>query len=426
MPPPKRSAKKATTRTIRDKNKRGAVVARAQHAPVPMSLGKILWARPLDAVEESSVPTGSSSCEGHVSSFQRLATIAHGTFLVTMTTKAQIGVSQVEQSITATADDRWLEALVRYCGFTVRLDDIIETAAAFSDWLQILVALKRIGDAAQHPLTAVGEARGPASTVPKEIVVVRLKLLRATVPSVSEAEAFLRKRWGQSEGWRREARSCLKIALEAETPATEQFQNNDFQSGTGRPTSDVLPPATCDENAHDSGGVSDEELLAQISKELRASLSQEKLLGVVAQMRREMMGLDAKEQALVTRRQQREHLLATYDLVCAILGGSRSVCGLAQLVPQMAAQNRFGDDEEKVLQQLASLARYSESGIAMFAVSGELERHLSDEAEGGAPPFSSKAVDVSKCTMQELESVLLRLDRHSASRAKLYAAVQRG
>ncbi|RNF08403.1 hypothetical protein TraAM80_02864 [Trypanosoma rangeli] len=423
-PSPTRAAKKTTSTTNRGKNKRAAVVARAQRAPVSMGLSKILGAHPLNVVENDTVITVPSPCDGKLSSFQRLATVVHGIFLVTLVTKAQLGVLHFEQGITATADDRWLESLVRYCGFTVLLNDIIETAAAFSDWLQVFVVLKQSGEALQNPLKAVGEATGLTSTVPKEIVVVRLKLLRVTVPSVSEAEVFLCKRWGQSEGWRRDAKSCLKFLLDGETTPTGHFFNNDARPVAGRPTSNVSPLANSDEDANDGGEVNDEELLAQISKELRASLSQEKLRCVVAQMRREVMGLDAKQQELVTRRQQREHLLATYDLVCVILGERRSVCNLAQLVPQMAAQNRFGDDEEKILQQLASLALYRESGIAMFSLDDALEKHLSSETEAGATSFTSKSVNVSKCTTQELESVVLCLDRHAASRAKLFTAVQ--
>ncbi|ESL12047.1 hypothetical protein TRSC58_00191 [Trypanosoma rangeli SC58] len=419
-----RAATKTTSATNRGKNKRPAVAARAQHAPVSMGLSKILGAYPLDVVANGTVITVPSSCDEKLSSFQRLATVVHGIFFVTFVTKAQLRALHVEQGITATADDRWLESLVRYCGFTVLLNDIIETAAAFSDWLQVFVTLRQSGEAPQNPLTAVGEATGSTSTVSKEIVVVRLKLLRVTVPSVSEAEVFLCKRWGQSEGWRKDAKSCLKFVLDGETTTTGHFSTNDARPEAERLTSNVSPPANGDEDANGGDGVNDEELLAQISKELRASLSEEKLRCVVAQMRREVMGLDAKQQELVTRRQQREHLLSTYDLVCAILGERRSVCNLAQLVPQMAAQNRFGDDEKKILQQLASLVLYRESGIAMFAFGDDLEKHLSSKAEAGATSFSPKAVNVSKCTAQELESVLLCLDRHAASRAKLYTAVQ--
>ncbi|EKF32669.1 hypothetical protein MOQ_003473 [Trypanosoma cruzi marinkellei] len=424
---PTKRAKRSTSKANNGKRKRDAVSTKTHSVPVLMSLSRIIEGHPLDVAEDRTVTTGPVSCDDNLPLHQRLATILHGVFLITMTTKAQIGIFDVGRGVTAAVDDRWLEAIVRYCGFTVILNDIIETAAAFSDWLQVFVSLKQHGEMERNPLKTVGEATRLAAGVPKDIIVVRLKLLRSSVPSVQEAEAFLRKRWGQSNGWQRNIMSSFELSKNGVAVSTEQFRDNSAQSEAGGLDSDVSSSVINDKVASDGDGLSDEELLAQISKELRASLSEKKLRYLLAQMRREAIGLDAKEQELVTRRQQRERLLATYDLVRVILGERRSVCSITQLVQQMVAQNRFRDGEESVLKQLASLARYSESGIAIFAFNGDSDvQHPGGEVEGESLSFFSREVDVSQCNMQELDSVLLRLDRHVASRAKLHAALQQG
>ncbi|EAN87058.1 hypothetical protein C3747_33g120 [Trypanosoma cruzi] len=422
---PTKRAKRSTSTANKGKRKRDAVATKAHSPPVLMSFSRIIEGHPLDVAEDCAVTTGPVPCDDNLSLHQRLATILHGVFLITMTAKAQIGIFDVGQGITAAVDDRWLEAIVRYCGFTVILNDIIETAAAFNDWLKVLVSFKQHGEMERNPLNTIGEEAGLAAGAAKDIILVRLRLLHSSVPSVLEAEAFLRKRWGQSSGWRRNTMSCFEFSKHAETVSTEQFEGNCTRSEAGGPNSDVSSSVIIDRIASDSDGLSDEELLAQISRELRASLSEKKLRYLVAQMRREAIGLDAKEQELVTKRQQRERLLATYDLVRVILGERRSVCSIKQLVQQMVAQNRFRDGEESILKQLASLARYSESGIAIFAFNGDSDgQHPGGVVEGESSSFYSREVDVSQCNMQELEAVLLRLDRHVASRTKLYAALQ--
>ncbi|KEG15239.1 hypothetical protein DQ04_00141270 [Trypanosoma grayi] len=400
--------------------------------PVPGArLRDLLSAHPVDDLQNQTEASLHKPRGSGLGSIQRLSTILHGAFLVTMAKKAQLRVSHTGANVTVTVDAEWLEAIVRYCGFTVLTRDIIECGAAFTAWLQVSVTAGPGGVAEEAPAShntgtaSLGGLKQLGEGVAAAAVVVKLRLLRESVPSVLEAEAHLKKRWGRTEAWR-DTLFSAGLTTARETGEVDFRSNDDLSLNDGKTRGTMVHSTSDDDKSEGGGGVSDEELLAQISKELRASLSEDKLRAVVAQMRRESLGLEAKEQEKISRRQRQERLLSTYDLVRSILGEKRSVCNTAHILQQMAAQNRFGDDMDGALEQLASLARHKESGIVLFKLDDEPELLLPQQrnGEGGtAPSFTVREVDLCRCSTRELEAVLLRLDRHVASRAALHAAL---
>ncbi|CBH16008.1 hypothetical protein, conserved [Trypanosoma brucei gambiense DAL972] len=338
----------------------------------------------------------------------RLATILHGCFLITMAGKAQLGVGKIGHCVIATVDERWLEAITRYCGFTVVPRDIIECGAAFPEWLSAFESV------VEHGVSNGGT--NCAHSTP----VVKVKLVRNLVPSVAEAEQFLRERWGGGNSWRHgRVEEVLNSSSTAAVSSNSAGEVLRFNEGAGAAATSVV------------GSVSDEELLRQLSAELRATLTGERLKGVLAQMRREALGLEAREEELINRRQRQERLLSTYDLARVLLGEKRSACNVAELVEQMVRQNRFGDGKEGIIEQLVCLSKVKESGMTIIRVdegkgTNESKRKRRAKATSDTASLTSRGVELSaSSTLKELEISVLRLDRTLASRAGLHQVLQR-
>ncbi|ORC85632.1 uncharacterized protein TM35_000342440 [Trypanosoma theileri] len=432
--PPKTSKKVSVAknkRATKKNNSSSSTVTNVKglSGTVSTRIASLLDAAPVSDVQNNLVKPVSTTRRNHTNVYERLSTILHSVFLVTMVKMAQLRVSHSDRSITTVVDDRWLGALVRYCGFTVTLTDIIECGAAFCDWLKVTVNVNS-NSVPQPSESGIMQEIIPATpTESLTRMIVKLKLLRENVPSIAESVAFLRERWGKSQDWKKD----VSLLLQGANPTTlvgeednEKKRNLPDSGMSKEKTSSSINNNDVENNNDNDDGISDEQLLAQLSAELRASLSKEKLRSVLEQMRREALGLDAKEQEEITKRQRRERLLSTYDLVRSVLGETRSLCNMGVLIKQMMAQNRFDDDMERLLQQLASLVKYNESGIIVYALDEEEEPQKGKKEEDRVTPLLKiRNVDLTHCTLRDLDSVLLRLDRHSASRAKLYNALQR-
>ncbi|KAH8620627.1 hypothetical protein ERJ75_000040800 [Trypanosoma vivax] len=353
----------------------------------------------------ASCPSSDNMCV-----LERLASIVHGVFLITLADKAQLRIRQNMSLISTTLDKRWFDAVTFYCRFTVSYQDVFECCAAFPDWLSVEIC--------RFTPRSAAVSTGEISVSHK--CAVKLKLHRSSVPSFSEAERFLRERWGGKESW--PAGTVCPSFTSASNDAVGGVSANAgvSASATGTVSMDI------------TNILSDNELLSQVSAELRASLSAERLAAVLVQMRKEALGVEEKEQEEITRRQRRERLLSTFDLVRVLMPKGRSSCNAGVLVRQMVAQNRFGDDERNVIEQLAALTEFTESGISVMNVErhsvqkGRKRRRGKASSEADPPLLQLKKADLLAVSDKgNLESAVILLNHETSSRTGLHDALRR-
>nr|CCC94002.1 conserved hypothetical protein [Trypanosoma congolense IL3000] len=398
------------------------MMAKDCHREVSMKISKISSCFASGSPSEGTLLNSNDCISDHVdgdlggvvrdpSPVIRLASILHGCFLITMTSKAQLGISVTTCCTVTSVDKRLLESIAHYCRLRVSLCDIVECSLAFPEWISVL---RR--EASYITVDTSGECDAPVG--------VKIKLLRRTIPSSEEAEEYLRERWGETCSWL--AGSCesgMELTCFGNTVPKRDV------------VSSYLKELKGDEDATTSFfgyNISDQKLLSQLSEDLRASLTRRKLNEVLAGMRKEALnGKDTKEK-LISRRQREERVLFTYDLVRVLLGARRSVCNMAELVHQIVEQNRFGDSMDNVIQQVLHLGRMKESGITFYLTRDQLKSQKSGNNKKKTkklveenPRFTTELFKATCIPMiGTLESVVVYLDRSVASRTDLRRALE--
>lgn len=418
---------------------------------------------------DASAPAtaGAHSSSSSVAWNTHLATLLHSMYLVTFTEKAQLGAmysrnggataQQANHSSTAaasiptpdtprvgsgssaapsvadaldvaagaaalpvsshsiTVDARWLDAVTRYCHFTVTLDDVARVAMVFPELLQVRWSVeqqdRRAADAA--PLDALSGAhtlgrtadeerlqlggdgvttptRGSAGAVSVSAgkLVARVYLCQDRVISMEEADrqltqslrtkssptaqrawralvnhhtasaAFVdslnrRRRGGHHDG-------CVDVSTaasdaNADAPMLLQKEASLLEESSRLPkNSGVAVEDT----------VSDEVLCASLSAELRASLSAAKLHALLRQMRRDAAHVEEAEQHRIAQRQLQERMLNAYEHVRALYGpkDTRGRSALS-LLTAMQHESRF-EDTLDIKALLSTLLAIPASGLS--------------------------------------------------------------
>lgn len=191
------------------------------------------------------------------------------------------------------------------------------------------------------------------------------------------------------------------------------------------------------QGTHEEGAVDDATLLAQLSHQLRASLSEDKLRSLLAQMRHDASNVDAKEKERVNRLQEMERVITAYEHVHSLLGLKRRSMNAGQLLYAMQHEGHF-DDRRSARSQLQFLLQCEATGLSAVSLNygpaaptmsghdatqaGRSERPSAAAAASTQPVANEASTtsvgacrDIMSLSESELQLVLVTLDRSHAS-----------
>ncbi|CBZ26440.1 conserved hypothetical protein [Leishmania mexicana MHOM/GT/2001/U1103] len=295
-------------------------------------------------------------------------------------------------------DDRWLDAVTRYSHFTCTVDDVARVAMAFSELAHVRWTLPAWHGSSTPLGHGIDEAHSgatgsPSLSIPHETVSPvrgksapsggrlrgRLYLTASHVISVEEAEEHLRQAL-QRKGTAAAQRAWLELvhhhtAYAAYVDSTEGVSTS---SPGGNGAGEVAPGSKSCDGATGTLGhlldsstgekntaceVSDDQLLEQLSTELRASLSAPMLRALLFQMRRDAAHTEKRDQRRTAERQLNERVTSAYEQVRALLGGKQANGRNAwSLLVAMREESRF-DDALDAAALLSRLLRIPASGL---------------------------------------------------------------
>lgn len=355
-----------------------------------------------------------------------LAQLLHSMYLVTFTEKAQLGAMYGRNSATAavgtsapssasvthekvdipvcshsiTVEERWLDAVTRYCHFTVSLDDVARVAMVFPALLQVRWSMEardrcatdtavNDGVAEQQPQrvnTAASSSESAHQDDAAQIplmggkLVARVYLRESRVVSIDEASEqlteLLRKKGSASaqrvwkslvnhhtayaaylDGWRSIHVSSTAASTSVED-ASHHTQQHD-KEGPFRSDRESNPHT----DPHDDV-ITDEALCVTLSAELRASLSAAKLQALLRQMRKDALHVEEAEQQRIAQRQLQERMLNAYEHVRALFGRKDTRGWSARaLLTALQEESRF-EDALDIKALLSSLLAIPASGLS--------------------------------------------------------------
>ncbi|KAG5464428.1 hypothetical protein LSCM1_00614 [Leishmania martiniquensis] len=276
-------------------------------------------------------------------------------------------------------DDRWLDAIMRYCRFTCSVDDVARVAMAFNELVRVRWTLQTSRGCAAplahtrgdglpevtESLSLSAQDQSLTSVRGKTISSVgelrgRLYLMASHVISVEEAEEHLQKtlqRRGTTaaqHAWRELVNRQTAYAAYAASREGVAIGTHGVEGGGDTARGWRAPDATTGslEDSSDTGTGektaacewSDDQLLQQLSSELRASLSGPMRRALLSQMRRDAAHTEKHEQHRTAERQLSERVVSAYEQVRALLGGKQaSGCSAWSLLVAMRDESRFDD-----------------------------------------------------------------------------------
>ncbi|KAG5489009.1 hypothetical protein JIQ42_00629 [Leishmania sp. Namibia] len=380
---------------------------------------------------ETPVETAAASRAPHCDNWNaHLAQLLHGMCLVSLIEKAQLGAMHYsngssscvaemrissdmaslppasgglsashEQPMHSVAvDDRWLDAVTRYCHFTCSIDDVARVAMAFPELVRVRWTLQTSRGSAPPPVRVradghsdateplslsasdqqVTSARSrAASSVGK--LLGRLYLMASHVISVQEAELHLQQALQRKgtlaaqHAWRELVNHHTAYSAYADWTKSVMAPSPDVKAGGAAPPMWQAPNATAgtldDFSDTSTGGKatacdkSDDQLLQQVSAELRVSLSAPMLRALLTQMRRDVAQTEKHERQRTAERQLSERVMSAYEQVRALLGGKHASSRSAwSLLVAMRAESRFHETLDAVA-LLSRLLCISASGL---------------------------------------------------------------
>ncbi|KAI5691637.1 hypothetical protein MNV84_08363 [Leishmania braziliensis] len=276
-------------------------------------------------------------------------------------------------------DDRWLAAVTRYCHFTCTMDDVARVAMVFSKLVHIRWSLQAWRDTVPPLVDGKQEGHNGAtgqrsfaishqtlSTAPGEAVSFggrlygRLYLSASHIISTEEAEIHLQQvlqRKGTltaQRAWRELVNHHTAYAAYTESMESVITLSSGVKgAGNAAPGSESCEdaPGTLDHSSDTDTGekntaceASDEQLLRQLSAELRASLSAPMLRALLSQMRRDAAHTEQCDQQRTAEWQLNERVMSAYEQVRALLGGKQAKGRSAwSLLVAMREESRFED-----------------------------------------------------------------------------------
>ncbi|TPP48708.1 hypothetical protein CGC21_15290 [Leishmania donovani] len=295
-------------------------------------------------------------------------------------------------------DDRWLDAVTRYGHFTCTVDDVARVAMAFSELVHVRWTLPAWHGSAP-PLAHGNDAAHSGATGPRSLSILhqtvspvrgkatpcggrlrgRLYLTASHVISVEEAAVHLQQAL-QRKGTAAAQRAWLELVNRhtAYAAYVDLIEGVSTSSPGGNGAGDVVPGSKSSDGAtgklgppFDNGTgekstaceVSDDQLLQQLSAELRASLSAPMLRALLSQMRRDAAHTEKRDQQRTVERQLNERIMSAYEQVRALLGGKQAKSRNAwSLLVAMREESRF-DDALDAAALLSRLLRIPASGL---------------------------------------------------------------
>lgn len=326
-------------------------------------------------------------------------------------------------------DDRWLDAVTRYSHFTCTVDDVARVAMAFSELVHVRWTLPARHDSAPPLAHGNDEADSgatglPSLSIPHQTVSSvrakaapsggrlrgRLYLTASHVISVEEAAVRLQQAL-QRKGTAAAQRAWLELVNDhtAYAAYVDWTEGVSTPSPGGNGAGDVVPRSKSSDGATGPPGrplgtgtgekstaceVSDDQLLQQLSADLRASLSAPKLRALLSQMRRDAAHTEKRDQQRTAERQLNERVMSAYEQVRALLGGKQANSRNAwSLLVAMREESRF-DDALDAAALLSRLLRIPASGLtATMLREAEVRVELPSATwEGKATTAKGKAV----------------------------------
>lgn len=386
-----------------------------------------------------------------------LAQLLHSMYLVSFTEKAQLGsiyplqggagpsstASRLENddaaalrraAPTVPIDERWLAAVTRYSNSTVTLDDVAKVTRCFSRFMQMRWVAAPLSDGMPAVRAACEETpdrhftTSAAALEPWHVLrsradpnaCARLCLLQSRVPSVDDAKAHLlsvieaKGNTAAQQQWKNSVTHFTAIAayrlqvLETQSPSekmkVEEVLSKDDSHAVAVASLDAAAPSREDKgDAVLVSYISDAELLAQMSPDLRHALSAEKQLAVLRQLRRDVAQVDVKEQAAVQLRHTQERLVSAYEHLRSLFGTKLRSLSAARLLSSLHRDSLFHSAQDGAT-LLSSLLAIDASGLTaatilkstVTAVEGEKKEKRRRTERGRsvlppAPPLPSVA-----------------------------------